>query len=142
MGIIFIKKMNLLVLKDSTRQVLSIIMKSYFCVIYGTPVMPMYANGCCMGSKKKDAKECSINPAKLPTLEALKKTPINIRAQENIKFQYPTVRQPSLVTMTNSTLFFGRRRFNYFILMSVIMAVGGFALLLQQAITLKQNSFI
>ena len=101
-------------------------MKSYFCVICGTPLLPQY-------NCSKQLKDCSFSsicigvniPSKLP---ALSKGPVNAIGDK--KFQYPINRQPSLVNMNLSTLHYGRRRFNYFILMSFIMVTGGFALIL------------
>ena len=109
-------------------------MKSYFCVIYGTPLIPTYRVPKCSADK---GPACIIPlPILLgmdigATLPALKKME-NPRAlrEGTDKFQYPIVRQPSLVSMCNSTLHYGRHRFNYFILMSLIMALGTFSLLL------------
>ena len=63
-------------------------------------------------------------------LTALSKIPSGkIFRDPNEKFQYPIVRQPSLVNMCNSTLHYGRHRFNYFILMSLLIALGSVAII-------------
>eukprot|EP00826_Nyctotherus_ovalis_P043303 TRINITY_DN4544_c0_g3_i1.p1 TRINITY_DN4544_c0_g3~~TRINITY_DN4544_c0_g3_i1.p1 ORF type:complete len:110 (-),score=22.15 TRINITY_DN4544_c0_g3_i1:77-406(-) len=109
--------MNFFILKNTMQHMVTIITRDYLCFVFGPGLMPQF-------SAATRHKKCFNLPSELP---ALAKTP---KTEGAMKYVSPINRQPALVSMNLSTLHYGRHRFNYFILTSLLIATGTFALLL------------